>query len=72
MQWGRSDVAIVSRCTEDYFSIMGDNEVECIEEVETFKYLGWMLDRSDNDWLAIPRNVRNAHLVWIRLQPLPP
>ena len=29
-----------------------------------FKYLGWPLDRSDNDWPVVLRNIRKARLVW--------
>ena len=38
-----------------------------IEVVETLKYMGRMLDQSDNAWLAVHRNVRKAHRVWSQL-----
>ena len=41
--------------------------MECIEGVETFNYLGIILDQSDNDWLAFLRNFRKARKVWSRL-----
>ena len=60
MRWQRRDVAIASRCTEASFSLTGDDNAECIEEVENFKYLGHMLDRSDDDWPEVRRNVGKA------------
>ena len=45
MQWKRRDVTIASRCAEASFSLTGEDEAELIEGVETFNYLGWMLDR---------------------------
>ena len=47
MWWRRRDVAIASRCAKASFSLTEEDEAECIEEVETLKYLGRMLDRSD-------------------------
>ena len=41
--------------------------MECIEGVETFKYPGRMLDRSDDKWPALRQNVGKAHIVWSRL-----
>ena len=35
--------------------------------METFKYLGRMLDRSDDKWPALRHNVGKAHIVWSRL-----
>ena len=35
--------------------------------METFNYLGRILDRSDNDWAAVLRNIRKARKVWSRL-----
>ena len=32
-----------------------------------FKYLGRPLDRSDNDWTKVHRNIRKALQVWGRL-----
>ena len=42
------------------FSIIGEEEVECIEGVEVFKYLRQLLDRSDDDWTAVLRNIRKV------------
>ena len=67
MRWQRRDIANVSRFAEASLSLMGEENTECIEGVETFKYLGWMLDRSDDNWLAVLRNVGKARRVWRRL-----
>ena len=67
MRWGRRDVEIVSRCMEASFSITGEDEAERIESVETLKYLGQILDRSDNDWPAVLCNVGKASQLWSRL-----
>ena len=47
------DAEISSRCSEATFSLTGEEEVELIEEVEVFKYLGRMLDRLDENWPAV-------------------
>ena len=36
----------------------------CIERVETFKYLGRILDLLDDDWLEVLWNVKKARRVW--------
>ena len=41
--------------------------MECIEQVETFKYPGRMLDWSGDNWLAVHQNFGKAHRVWIQL-----
>ena len=46
-----------SRCAEASFS-------EYIEGVGIFKYLGRPLDRLDDNWRAVQRNIRNAHQLW--------
>ena len=58
---------IVTQCVEASFRLMGEDELECIEGVETFKYLGRMLDRLDDDWPAVLRNVGKALRLWIGL-----
>ena len=52
MWWRRRDVATASRCKEATFSLTGEDEAECIEGVETFKYLGRILYWSGDDWLG--------------------
>ena len=49
MRWRRRGVSIAARCSEATFSIIGEEEVERIEGVEVFKYLGGLMDRSDDD-----------------------
>ena len=40
MRWRRRDIAIASRCEDATFSLAGEEDVERIEGVDTFKYLG--------------------------------
>ena len=61
------DVAIVSRCAEAFFNITGEDKSELIEGVETFNYLGRMIDWSDNDWSAVFRNSSKARQVCRRI-----
>ena len=70
MRWQRRDVAITSQCAEATFSLTGDNEAECIEGVNNFKYLERMLDWPDDDWSAVRRNFRKARQVWSLLRKL--
>ena len=67
MWWWRRYVAIVDRCSEATFSLTGEDEAECIELVEKFKYLRWLLDRSDNYWPAVLWNIRDMQQVWVCL-----
>ena len=39
---------IVDKFSEDTFSITGEYKAECIDVVEVFKYLGRLLERSDD------------------------
>ena len=70
MWWRRRYVVIASRCVEASFTLTVEEEAECIEEEKSFKYLGRMLNQSDNDWLAVRRNVGKACRVWSRLEKL--
>ena len=67
MRWKRRDVAIADRCSEANFILTGEEESEFIEGVEVFKYLGRLLDRSDNNWPEVLQNIRKAIQVWGRL-----
>ena len=67
MCWTRRDLAIVSRCVMASFSLMTEDKVEYIEGLGLFKYLGRPLERPDNDWPAVRRNIRKAHQFWCRL-----
>ena len=49
------------------FSLTGEEDAYCIEGVETFKYLGRIFDRSDDNWPAVLWNVGKACRVWDRL-----
>ena len=49
MRWHRRDAMIKSMCSEATFILTGEEEAERIEGVEVFKYLGRLLDRSDED-----------------------
>ena len=49
------------------FSLTGEEEAEYIKGVEVFKYIGRILERSDNDCTAVLRNISRARQVWGRL-----
>ena len=57
----------MSQCVEASFSLIGEYEAEYIEGVETFKYLGPVLERSDDYSPAVLRNSGKAYLVWRRI-----
>ena len=63
----RRDVAIANQYAEASFSLTGEDEAECIEEVGMFKYLGKPLYCSNENWTVVPRNIRKARQVWGRL-----
>ena len=44
---------IEAKYTGYIFSLMGKDVVECFEGVESFKYLGRVLHRSDKDWSEV-------------------
>ena len=58
---------IAEKCMGATFSITGEDGAECFEGVESFKYLGWILHQSDEDWLAVLRNIWRAIQVWGQL-----
>ena len=58
---------IASLCTEATFSLVGEYGADNIKGVDVFKYLGRLLYRSDDNLLAVPRNIRKARQVWGRL-----
>ena len=53
MRWRRWVVEIEAKYTGYIFSLMGKDVVECFEGVESFKYLGRVLHRSDKDWSEV-------------------
>ena len=56
----RMGVAIADKCSGVIFSITGKDKAECIEGVKVFKYLGRLLDWSDDDWPLFLRNINKA------------
>ena len=53
MRCQRRDESIADKCLKETFIPTGEEEAECIEGVEVFKYLGRLLDQSDNNWQAV-------------------
>ena len=64
MRWQGWYVAIANKCTEDTFGFTGEYGAESIEGVESFRYLGRLLHRSENDCLAVRGNIWKARQVW--------
>ena len=54
--------------SEATFILTGEEYAECIDGVEVFKYLGRMLDRSDENCPELLRNIQKAHQVWERIR----
>ena len=67
MWWRNRDIAIASQYKEATLSLTGEDGAECIKGVETFKILGRILDRSDDDWTVVLWNVGKTHRVWNHL-----
>ena len=67
MRWVRKNIAIASRCKRDMFSLTGEEDVDCIEGGDTFKYLWIILDPSDDKCPAVLWNVGKSRRVWNRL-----
>ena len=57
MRRRRQDAEIVENCMGATFHITGKGGAECFEGVDYFKYLGRVLHRSDEDWLAVLWNI---------------
>ena len=55
---------ITDRCSEATFILTGEEEAEFIEGVKVFKYLGRLLDWSDDNWPAVLQKIRKLHQVW--------
>ena len=60
-------MAITARYLEATFSLTGEEEVERIEGVEVIKYLRRLLERSDNDWPEVLRNIQKSRQEWEQL-----
>ena len=71
MRWQRKDVEIAIRCDGDTLTLKREDDVECIEGVDTFKYLGRILYWSEDNWLEVLRNVGKVRRVWNRLRKMP-
>ena len=50
---------------------MGEDDVECIEGVDTFKYMGRILYWSYDNWLEVLWNIGKVRRVWNRLRKMP-
>ena len=46
---------VATKCTGETFRLTGDDRKECFERVDSFKYLGRVLHRLDEDWLEVFR-----------------
>ena len=60
-------MAIVARCLEAAFVLTGEEEAGIIEGVKVFKYIGRLLDWSEDEWPAVLHNIWKARQVWGRL-----
>ena len=67
MMWRRQDVAVMAKCLEDTLSLTGEDEAERIEGVGMFRYLGRLMERSDNDYPEVLKNIRKEIRLWGRL-----
>ena len=46
---------------------MGEDGANNIDGVDVLKYLGSHLNRSDDNWPAVLRNIRKVRQVWVHL-----
>ena len=60
-------MVIMVRYSEATLILTGEEEAERIEGVEVFKYLGRILDRSDENYPAVLRNIIKSRQAWGRL-----
>ena len=58
---------IAAMCLEAMFSLTAEEEAARIEGVEVFRYLGRLMDPSNNDWPEVLHNTRKARQVWGRI-----
>ena len=54
----RQNVEMFERCEEMEFSLYVEEGGELVEGVKKFKYMGKPLDKTDDDWLEVWRNIR--------------
>ena len=57
-------MGIAAKCKVETFSLTGDDRAECFEEVDSFNYLGRILQRADGEWPEVSRNNGRARQVW--------
>ena len=67
MRWWIRGVTIAENFTGTTFSITGEDGVECVEGLDSFNYLGWILHRADEDWPTVIHDIRRARQFWGRL-----
>ena len=67
MRWRRKNFAIAIQRKVGTFSLIEEDDTECIEGVETFEYLGRILERSDDDCPEVLWNFGKARRVWNRM-----
>ena len=60
-------MAVVDKCLEATLSLKGEDKAERIKGLGSFKYLGRLLERSDNEKEEVLQNIRKARQVWGRL-----
>ena len=53
MRLRRWDVEIAAKCVGATFSLTGYDGAECFEGVYSFKYLGCVLHRTDENWTEV-------------------
>ena len=58
---------ILEKCTGENFSLTGDDGAECLEGVDSFKYLVRVLHQEEDNWPEVICNIRRARQVWGRL-----
>ena len=54
------DVEMAARCGVMEFSLEGGEGDERLENVTTVRYLGRLLDQTDDDWPAVRRKIMHA------------
>ena len=62
---------IAEKCVGETFSLTGDDRVEFFEGVNSFNYLGRILQRTDGDWPEVIQSIGRARQVWGSLGKFP-
>jgi hypothetical protein len=64
-QTNETEMDIMNKITiaDTVFPVNGNS----LNQVEEFKYLGQILERNDNYWPAISRNLKRARIAWGRI-----